>query len=168
MENSLLETEAFSISRDLKAPRALIYEVQTDAKHLANWLSPDGFKTTHAEMDFRVGGRYHYCNEGPGGVQVWGLQRFREIVPNERIVMIQSFSDKDGGLATLIRYSAQRARSWYADGLRLVPLLDRRSAASAPAGKPTRTASSGTAPRSAKASRWSGPRCGAGRRAGGP
>jgi uncharacterized protein YndB with AHSA1/START domain len=31
----VLETEAFSISRDLKAPRALVYEVQTDAKHLA-------------------------------------------------------------------------------------------------------------------------------------
>ena len=30
---------------------------------------------------------------------MWGLQRFREIVPNEKIVLIQSFSDKDGGLA---------------------------------------------------------------------
>lgn len=99
MENNVLDTEAFSISRDLKAPRALVYEVQTDAKHLANWLSPEGFKTVHADMDFRVGGRYHYCNEGPGGAQMWGLQRFREIVPNERIVLVQSFSDKDGGLA---------------------------------------------------------------------
>ena len=98
LENEMLETEAFSISRDLKAPRALVYEVQTDAKHLANWLSPEGFKTTHADMDFRVGGRYHYCQEGPGGLELWGLQRFREIVPNEKIVLIQSFSDKDGGL----------------------------------------------------------------------
>ena len=38
--------------------------------------------------------------------------------------------DPDGGLAELIRFSAQRARRWYADGLRLVPLLDRRSGAS--------------------------------------
>jgi 15-cis-phytoene synthase len=37
----------------------------------------------------------------------------------------------DGGLSALIRASAERARHWYADGLRLVPLLDRRSAASA-------------------------------------
>jgi len=37
----------------------------------------------------------------------------------------------DGGLSALIRAAAVRARSWYADGLRLVPLLDRRSAASA-------------------------------------
>jgi phytoene synthase len=35
----------------------------------------------------------------------------------------------DGGLAELIRWSADRARTWYDDGLRLVPLLDRRSAA---------------------------------------
>jgi 15-cis-phytoene synthase len=37
--------------------------------------------------------------------------------------------DKDGGLAALVSFSAQRAQRWYADGLRLVPLLDRRSAA---------------------------------------
>jgi 15-cis-phytoene synthase len=37
----------------------------------------------------------------------------------------------DGGLAALIRAAAVRNRQWYDDGLRLVPLLDRRSAASA-------------------------------------
>jgi 15-cis-phytoene synthase len=37
----------------------------------------------------------------------------------------------DGGLSDLIRMSAERARHWYDEGLRLVPLLDRRSAASA-------------------------------------
>jgi 15-cis-phytoene synthase len=37
----------------------------------------------------------------------------------------------DGGLSALIRAAAERARGWYDDGLRLVPLLDRRSAASA-------------------------------------
>jgi phytoene synthase len=33
------------------------------------------------------------------------------------------------GLAGLIRFEAQRARQWYARGMRLLPLLDRRSAA---------------------------------------
>jgi 15-cis-phytoene synthase len=37
--------------------------------------------------------------------------------------------DADGALSELIRFSAARAREWYADGLRLLPLLDRRSAA---------------------------------------
>jgi phytoene synthase len=42
-------------------------------------------------------------------------------------------ADPDGSLARLIRFSAERARSWFADGRRLIPLLDWRSAASASA-----------------------------------
>ena len=37
--------------------------------------------------------------------------------------------DKDGRLSALIRFSARRAQEWYAEGLRLAPLLDRRSGA---------------------------------------
>jgi 15-cis-phytoene synthase len=40
-----------------------------------------------------------------------------------------ALADPDGGLRKLIVDSADRARDWYADGLRLIPLLDRRSAA---------------------------------------
>jgi uncharacterized protein YndB with AHSA1/START domain len=49
-------------------------------------------------MDLRVGGIYLYGNEGPDGMQIWGKQVFREIVPNERLVVIQSFSDKESGI----------------------------------------------------------------------
>jgi phytoene synthase len=35
----------------------------------------------------------------------------------------------EGQLSKLIQYSAERAYQWYANGLRLIPLLDRRSAA---------------------------------------
>lgn len=41
-----------------------------------------------------------------------------------------SLADPDGRLSTLIRFSAGRAEQWYDEGLRLVPLLDWRSAAS--------------------------------------
>jgi len=40
-------------------------------------------------------------------------------------------ADPDGSLARLIRFSAERAWAWFADGQRLIPLLDWRSAASA-------------------------------------
>jgi len=54
------------------------------------------------------------------------LEQFgAELVLDEHGVL----SDKSGGLAELVRFSAERARAWYAHGLRLVPLLDRRSAA---------------------------------------
>lgn len=38
------------------------------------------------------------------------------------------FSDDADRLAALIRFEAERAETWYAEGLRLLPLLDRRSA----------------------------------------
>ncbi len=41
-----------------------------------------------------------------------------------------ALADKEGNLARLIDFSTERARRWYADGWRLMPLLDRRSAAS--------------------------------------
>jgi uncharacterized protein YndB with AHSA1/START domain len=88
----------FSISRIFKAPRSLVYQAHTEPSHLARWLSPEGFKNIHTAMDFKVGGTYHYGLEGPDGLQMWGKQVYREIVPNEKLVFIQSFSDKAGGL----------------------------------------------------------------------
>jgi len=41
--------------------------------------------------------------------------------------------DDEGRLAALIRFAADRAGGWFAEGERLIPLLDRRSAASAAA-----------------------------------
>lgn len=39
------------------------------------------------------------------------------------------FTDDPSGLSDLMRFEVARARRWYADGLRLLPMLDRRSAA---------------------------------------
>jgi phytoene synthase len=49
-------------------------------------------------------------------------------------VQLRPFSDGtldpcDGGLAELVRFEAARAHGWYDRGRRLLPLLDRRSAA---------------------------------------
>lgn len=38
------------------------------------------------------------------------------------------FSDDEERLAALVRFEAERAETWYTEGLRLLPLLDRRSA----------------------------------------
>lgn len=88
----------FVISREFRAQRALLWQVQTQAQHLQHWLSPEGFHTIHADMDFRVGGRYHYGLEGPNNMQMWGVQQFLEIVPQRKLVHLQSFSTPEGRL----------------------------------------------------------------------
>lgn len=88
----------FSISREFDAPVELMFELYSKVEHLSKWLSPSGFETVKADLDFTPGGSYHYGIKGPGGMEMWGMQRFLEIVPNERIVLIQSFSNPEGGM----------------------------------------------------------------------
>ncbi len=50
-------------------------------------------------MDFRVGGTWHYCMRGPNeGDESWGLATYEEIVPAERIVYTDAFSDAEGNV----------------------------------------------------------------------
>lgn len=89
----------FVISRQLKAPRQLVWEVYSQPEHLANWFAPKGVRMTHNAMDFRVDGTFHYCQSMENGVTVWGLWKFREIQAPEKIVLMQHFSDASGGVA---------------------------------------------------------------------
>lgn len=88
--------QPFTISRLLKAPRALVWEVYSQAEHLANWLGPKGSTISHSALDFREGGSYLYSMK-VGDTDLWGKWLIREIKAPEKIVVIQHFSDPQGG-----------------------------------------------------------------------
>ncbi len=88
-----------TVSRVFKAPIALVWAVHTDPKHQAKWLSPDNPEGYLSKLDFRVGGTHHYGAPGPDGAIMYGTQTFREIVPMKKVVLVQSFADKDGNIA---------------------------------------------------------------------
>lgn len=88
----------FVISRDLPAPRDLVFGMFTDAEHLKHWWGPKGFTITYLKADVRPGGVHHYCMRMPDGGEMWGKQVYREITPTSRIVLVNAFSDKDGNL----------------------------------------------------------------------
>lgn len=86
--------EPFVISRVFNAPRKLVWEVQTSPKHLAKFMGEGWDSKVH---DFKVGGIHHYVM-GAAGQQMWGKQVFLEIVPMEKLVLTQAFSDPEGGI----------------------------------------------------------------------
>lgn len=88
----------FVISRVLSAPRDLVWKVWTQVEHLRQWFGPKDCTTPVANLDFRVGGKFHYGIVTPDGTQIWGRFIYREIAPPERIVWVNSFSDEQGGL----------------------------------------------------------------------
>jgi uncharacterized protein YndB with AHSA1/START domain len=91
-------TREFVISRTFDAPRDLVWKVHTEADHLKQWFGPKGFTMPTCTLDLRPGGIFHYCLKTPDGVEMWGKWTFREIVAPERLVVVVSFSDKDGGI----------------------------------------------------------------------
>ena len=89
--------QEFVISRVFDAPRDLVFAAFTDPERMKHWWGPKGFTVVKSEMDLRPGGVYHYCLRAPDGAAMWGKFVYREIVAPERVVLINSFSDEQGG-----------------------------------------------------------------------
>jgi uncharacterized protein YndB with AHSA1/START domain len=88
----------FVITRVFDAPRELVWRAWTERDQLMQWFGPKGFTMPVATLDFRPGGSLLYCLRSPDGKEMWGKFVYREIVPPERIVLVNSFSDANGGL----------------------------------------------------------------------
>jgi uncharacterized protein YndB with AHSA1/START domain len=91
-------TRPFVISRVFDAPRDRVWRAWTDVEQMKQWWGPKGFTVKQLKLDLRPGGIGLYCLRAPDGLEMWGRFAYREIVKPSRLVWINSFSDKDGGL----------------------------------------------------------------------
>jgi uncharacterized protein YndB with AHSA1/START domain len=98
MAASASDGEEFVISREFDAPRDLVFKAWTESERLAEWWGPKGFKIRVVKFDLRPGGTFLYRMTTPNGEEWWGKFVYREIVPPERIVWVNSFSDPQGGV----------------------------------------------------------------------
>ncbi|MGA7712571.1 MAG: SRPBCC domain-containing protein [Rhizomicrobium sp.] len=94
--DEFLSDNMFTISRSFDAPRDLVWNVFSQAEHLAKWWGPSGMEWVRCSLDFRPGGLFHYCMKAPNGAEMWGKFVYREIAPMERVVFVNSFCDAAG------------------------------------------------------------------------
>lgn len=92
------------ITRVFDAPRELVYKACTDAQLIRHWWGPEDFDIIHCELDPRPGGTFRYCMRSPEGQEFWGIATYRELVPGERIVFDDSFSDAEGNIVPAQHY----------------------------------------------------------------
>ena len=97
-EAAIAAGRAFTLERTFNAPRSLVWKAHSQGEHLKAWWGPKGFEMFKLTLDFRPGGAFHYGMRTPQGQEMWGKMSYREIVPEERIVQVTSFSDAEGGL----------------------------------------------------------------------
>jgi len=96
MNDATAPVKPFVISREFDAPRELVWNAWTESERIKQWWGPKGAVVEYSKLDFRVGGMLHYCMRF-AEQEIWGKKVYRDITKPERIVFVNSFSDKSGG-----------------------------------------------------------------------
>src|ERR1700736_623446 len=84
------------LTRVFNAPRQMIYDAWTKPELLKRWFGPHGWSLVVCEIDLRVGGTFRFVLRGPDGSQMGMRGTYREIVPPEGSVHMESFDDYPG------------------------------------------------------------------------
>ena len=84
------------VTRVLDAPRELVWKALTEPERLEHWWGPKGFTSSVHKLELRPGGTFLFCHRSSEGHEMWGKWIYREIVAPERLVVVSSFTDKNG------------------------------------------------------------------------
>ncbi len=91
--------QQFTLTRTFDAPRELVFEVWTEAKHFVQWFGPPGVEIRFCKLDARPGGTLHFCHRAEG-VELWIRGVYREVVAPSRLVFDLRFVDPEGNPAS--------------------------------------------------------------------
>ena len=83
--------EQILITRELNAPKHLVYRAWTTPELVKRWWSANRGEMTTCEIDLRVGGLWRYVMVAEGEFEVAFHGEYREIDPNERIVSTEVY-----------------------------------------------------------------------------
>jgi uncharacterized protein YndB with AHSA1/START domain len=83
--------EQILITREFDAPRHLVYRAWTEPELVRRWWSGQRGEVTSVDIDLRVGGSWRYVMVANEGLEVAFHGEYREIVPDERLVMTEVY-----------------------------------------------------------------------------
>ncbi len=89
------------IERIFDAPVEKVWQAWTAPEQIMKWFGPKDWTTPVVKSDFRVGGTSLYCMRGsmaPGEplMDTWSGGAYKEIVPMQKIVTTDYFTDEEG------------------------------------------------------------------------
>lgn len=116
-----------TMTRLFDAPRRLVFEAMSRPEHVKRWWGNlgDGYSVPVCEIDLRVGGKWRFVNEHPGGQAAFHGE-YLEIDPPGRMVFTEIFEEfpdvvttvtsvltEEGGktrLTATVRYPSREVR----------------------------------------------------------
>ncbi|MBL4928627.1 SRPBCC family protein [Fuscibacter oryzae] len=79
------------LTRELNAPRNLLYTCWTTPEHLVHWFVPKPHKVTSCHLDVRPGGACNTTFEVDGNLME-NKGVYLEVVPNEKLVFTDTYT----------------------------------------------------------------------------
>ena len=89
----------FEFTRQLRHPRRTVWDAWSRRDQMEKWWGPKGCAVRALRFEFRPGGFFHYSMEAAGAPPMWGRFNFLEISAPDRIVWLNSFANRDCGMA---------------------------------------------------------------------
>ena len=74
------------MTRVFNAPRALVFEMWSNAEHVKKWFAPKPMTLPKCELDLRAGGVFNFTMRMPDGTEFPFVGKFEEVIKNEKIV----------------------------------------------------------------------------------
>jgi len=92
------------INKVFNLPVSVVWLAWTDAEYFKKWWGPRGFTCPSSKMEARVGGKYLNCMRGPDGKEYWSTGVVKELIPERKLVVTDSFSDDKGNIKPASEY----------------------------------------------------------------
>ena len=102
-QGSALQNEIV-INRVFNLPVSVVWLAWTDAEYFKKWWGPRGFTCPSSKMEAKVGGKYLNCMRGPDGKEYWSTGVVKELIPERKLVVTDSFSDDKGNIKPASEY----------------------------------------------------------------
>jgi len=93
------------IHRVLDLPVSKVWRALTEAEEFKKWWGPRGYTCPSSKMEARVGGKYLNCMRGPDGKDTWSTGVVKELIPQKKLVITDSFSDEKGNIKPASEYN---------------------------------------------------------------
>ncbi|MCZ4281345.1 SRPBCC family protein [Kiloniella laminariae] len=82
-----------SITRVINGPRETVWRCWTETKLIKQWFCPKPWTVPEADLDARPGGRMNLVMAGPNGERIDTIGSFLEVIPQERLIFSDSYSE---------------------------------------------------------------------------
>lgn len=79
------EDKLLRLKKSFKVSLQHMWEVWTNAEHIARWWGPEGFSNSIHQMDLKEGGEWRLTMHAPDGTNYPNRSVFKEILPLKKI-----------------------------------------------------------------------------------